>query len=420
VLVLIDIWPGGRLPVAAERPLVSSLRPLGRLVLEKAPLFALAAASAGVTYVAQQAGGAVHGLGTLPFPLRLANALVSYVAYLVKTLWPTGLSIFYPHPVHVPGWHAVGSGLIVLGLSTLAVRTLRRHPAVFTGWFWYVGMLVPVIGLVKVGEQARADRYTYLPLVGVFLVVSWLGAEALRGRERLASVVAGATIAACAMAASAQVSRWRDSETLFTHTLAVTQGNALVHNNLGIVLAERGRAAEARAQFSEAVRVDPRYPDARGNLGLALLEARETEAALVHLREAVRLQPGSAVHRHNLGLALAHMGDDEAAIAELAEAVRLRPRYGEARSNLGALLDRVGRSAEGEAHLREAVRLRPGAADSENNLGLAIARQGRFEEAIGHFRRALALQPGHGPAQRNLERAEAALAAQRGAAAKAR
>jgi len=410
VLLLVDVWPGRRLKGSSTAPPGTRWRVLRTLVLEKAPLLVLAAASSAVTYVAQQSGGAVHATTTLPIPLRIANALVSYAIYLVKTLWPSGLGVFYPHPVRIPGWQVMGAGLLLLALSALAVRSLRRHPVVFTGWFLFVGMLVPVIGLVKVGEQARADRYTYLPLVGVFLVVSWVGTEVLRGRRHVAGAVALTVVAACALVASAQASRWRDSETLFRHTLAVTEGNALVHNNLGVALSEAGRAEEARALFAEAVRLDPRYPDARGNLGFALLEAGEADAALLQLEEAVRLQPDSAVHRHNLGLALARRDDPEAAVGALEEAVRLRPEYAEARNNLGVLLDRVGRSAEAEAQLREAVRLRPAAAEPENNLGLAIARQGRVEEAVAHFRRALALQPGYGAAQRNLERAEAARA----------
>ena len=426
---------------------------LSWLALEKAPLFAMSAVSCVVTFVVQRGGGAVQTIGDLAFPDRLWNAVLAYASYLVKMIWPVSLAIFYPRAqAGAAGWQVAASVLVLVGITMLAVRLARRAPYFAVGWFWYVGTLVPVIGLVQVGEQAMADRYTYVPLIGIFILVAWgLSEFAGRGVPRPAArsattVVAIVIVLLLAVVTWKQVGYWRDGIALLTHAIGVTRDNAVAHTNLGVVLEEEGHADQAVPHMREAVRLTPGFARAHDNLGLALDKAgRDTEAlgeyeealrlipgfadahahlglllartgrypeAVEHLREALERKPDSADAHFNLGMALAGADRIDAAIEQYNEALRLSPEMVEAHHGLGVVLVRKGLIPEAIQHYEQALRLRPGFGEVRNSLGIALARSGRMREAAGQFEEAVRLRPDFGEARANLRAAREALARQ--------
>jgi len=350
VLLLLDVWPLGR--ATAGR----------RLVWEKLPLLALATAASVVTFLVQQRGGTVTDIESLPLGLRLQNVLVSYAAYVGMTLWPARLAAFYPYPASFPAWQVVGAFGLLVATSLLA-WVVRRHGYLPVGWLWYLGTLVPVIGFVQVGNQALADRYMYVPLVGLLLVVAWGVPDVLArwpGRRLVLPIGAGLVIAACMVRARAQVGHWRDDATLWEHALAVTSGNHVAHNSVGNLLMRQGKVDEAAAHYLEALRARPGFSLAHNNLGVALAAQGRFGDALDHYAEALRLDPGYADAHHNMGLALAKLGRGEEALVQLEEAVRLKPNGAEFHRVLGVMLAAQGRTAEAIAHYREALRLDPG------------------------------------------------------------
>jgi protein O-mannosyl-transferase len=315
VLLLLDYWPLRRLSLPS---LHHSSTPALRLFLEKAPFFALALAACVLTVHAQHAGGAVTSLEQLPWDSRLPNALAAYSVYLAKAFWPAHLAVFYPH-VPVPAWHAALSVLLLLGVTALCFKVARSRPYLLVGWLWFCGMLVPVIGLVQVGWQAYADRYTYLPLIGVFLMAVW-GVAELRPR------VAGWNLAlrfgsalllgACLVATRYQLAAWQNATTLFSHALDVTDRNWLAHNNLGTALAEQGRVDEAGEHFRTAVQINSAYDDARSNLGRYLAESGKWDEAKAQLNALLQHSPNHVRAHGNLGYVLLAQGDIAQGVAQ--------------------------------------------------------------------------------------------------------
>jgi tetratricopeptide (TPR) repeat protein len=390
-LMLLDVWP-------LRRDV-----PLARRVWEKAPLFAMSIASAVVTYRVQRAGGAVQDLAAMPFADRVANAAVAYTAYLWKTVWPAGLAPFYPYSHTLPVWQVAASLLVLCGISVAAFRLRRRAPSVLFGWLWYVGTLVPVIGLVQVGGQAMADRYTYVPLIGVFVALAF----AISGT--IATVAATGAIVAALFVTRAQVARWSDSQTLFTHALAVTSDNWLAHNDLGLVLFEAGKTDEAIAHYTEALRIAPHYVEAHNNLGNALEKLGRRDEAIAHYRQALAARPDYARVHNNIGVALSGQGKVEEAIVEYGRALAIDPDYAKAHENLALALAGEGRLAEAIEHYEHALRTRPDSFETLNALGLALAKADRLAEAAGAFQKAVAIRPGSADARNNLAGALAAL-----------
>ena len=411
LLLLLDLWPFRRIrpPGAGDAGAGAAGREhLARLVLEKTPFFALAAASGIVTILAQRSEGAVSSLARWSFGIRLANAAVAYVEYLAMAVWPARLAIFYPMPRAVPVAAAAAAALVLVIACGLAVWLSRRRAYITTGWFWYLGMLVPVIGIVKVGGQSMADRYTYLPLIGIFLIASW-GLHDLLGRgprgRRPGLLFTGVAVAVClALAATtrAQLGYWKDSETLYTRARAVTRDNTLALYNLGCLYASQGREEIASAQFAEAIRIDPSDARARANLGASWFRQGRADEALHELQEAVRLDPQDAVARASLGTVLIGMGRLEEALAQESEAVRLRPDLAEGHLNLGVVYGRLGRADDAIREYQEAVRLDPGSADARGNLGAALANRGRAPEALPQLTAAVSLRPGSAGLRANL------------------
>ena len=435
-LLLLDYWPLRRLTL----PLRWRSGALQGLLWEKAPFFAFTAASCVITFVVQQSKGVVATLGNLGFGGRLASAALAYVGYLGKTIWPASLAVFYPHPhISLFSWAVCGSALLLAGITVLAFRLAEQAPYLVFGWCWYLGTLVPVIGLVQVGGQGMADRYTYMPIVGVFIAVAWGLAEFARRMPRArfaAPCVAAASLIALFPVTRLQTAAWVGNEALFEHALAVTSNNNLAHHNVGYFLFSQGRREEAIAHYREAIRIDPAFPDSRINLGVALVEAGDLDGAIEQYRIVLGMQPKNAELWTKLGIAWAKKDRYPEAIESLERALRCDPDFSDAHINLGLALDhenrvseavdhyrralrinpgdpmalnslgvelmRVNQMSEAVERLRQAVEIKPDFAEAHNNLGNALARQNRIPEAIGHYREALRIKPDDARALNNL------------------
>ncbi|KAB2958023.1 MAG: tetratricopeptide repeat protein, partial [Thermoanaerobaculia bacterium] len=364
LLLLLDLWPLGRSALArAEKAgtpgRASGATPLRRLVVEKLPLLALAVASSAVTIFAQRAGGAVASLQSLPLGERVANAVVAPVAYLAKALWPARLAVFYPHPRgSLAAWQVAGAAALLALLTVAAVRAWRRRPYLAVGWLWFLISLVPVLGIVQVGNQAWADRYTYLPLTGPFLIVAWGVPDRLAGRRaaRLLPALACAWIGVLAAVSWVQIGHWRNGITLFEHALAVTAPNATAYSNLGGSRLRAGDRAGAESALERAIELDGTMAPALENLGLLRLEQGRAEEAVRLLSRSVDAHPDDGLSRLNLANAHHERGDDERALAELDEAVRLLPGNAAARSRRALLLAERGRGPEAMADAEAALR----------------------------------------------------------------
>ena len=394
VLLLLDYWPLKRLQRSEGWRAV---------VAEKLPLVAMAAASSAVTYIVQSQAGAVRTFDVLPFSVRLANAVVSYVGYLVKAFWPAALAPIYPYPLNRSWLLVAGAALLIGAITTVVILLRRSRPYLAVGWFWFIGMLVPVIGLIQVGSQPIADRYAYLPLVGISVAVAWGLRGLVAGKpvaERAVSLAAAVAIVALAVVAHRQVTYWRTSEALWQHAIAVVPGNYRAHANLGQVLAELGQYDAAIAQEREAIRIKSDFADAHHYLGSALLDAGKVDEAVVALREALRLRPRYVAAHNSLGLALAAQQKSAEAAEHFEEARRLSPDFAPAHGNLGVALANQGKIDEAIAALSEAVRLQPQSAHAHTNLARAYTDRGRRRlsdrataEALRDFEAAIDVQP---------------------------
>jgi len=415
VLLLLDYWPLKRFQLSqpgGDTPATTGIFkeqgvPFLRLLLEKTPFFALAAASSIVTFLAQRSGGAVSALDVYPVKIRIANALVSYVSYIGQMVWPRGLAVFYPHPgTHLPGWHAVGAGLLLACISIAVIRAARRHPYLAVGWLWYLGTLVPVIGLVQVGAQAMADRYTYVPLIGLFVIIAWSIPDLLAGnhyRKIVLSMAVGTVLLALTVSSWLQVQHWKNNLTLFKHALKVTAKNYVAHDSLGNALAQQGKVEEAIDHYYEALKIKPNLVNLHNNLGVALLEQRKVKEAMSHYDIALRLNADYAETYNNFGVAWFTVGEFDKAIAHYHEALRLDPAYGKAHNNMGNALVEHGRFEEAILHYSKALETKVHYPEAHNNLGVALAQQGKLNEAIVQFKEALLLKPDYTQARANLD-----------------
>jgi tetratricopeptide (TPR) repeat protein len=401
VLLLLDYWNAK----SGTRGAGSSAR---TLVLEKVPFFALAAASCVVTVLVQRASDALAPLGQSPLHARLTNAPISYFRYIGELLWPARLAVLYPEVEHWPGWEVALSAAVLVGCTFLALRWWKQRPWFFVGWAWFLVMLIPVIGLVKVGSHSIADRYTYLPSIGFFVIVAWGGAElfgglqnrGLAGRARpalrvgfavvLPSVVA---VLGCAFLTRAQVFYWQNSETLFRHALAVTTNNYVAYTSLAFDLADHHQLHQAEECLREALRIEPTYEQGWTKLASVHTQARRYEEAEHDSRKALQLNPASPAAHGALGFALMKLSQTNAAVAEYREALRLNPQFGDAHYNLANFLAQQGQYAEAKTHYAAAARSEPDSADAHNNLAYMLVREGKLDEAIAEFKAALRLRP---------------------------
>ena len=403
VLLALDFWPLRRWATL----------PRARLLAEKGPFVLLAAASAALTVLSHARGGHLASGAAVPFASRLANALGSILVYLGQALWPARLAVFYPLRTGALLSPRTLAAVVILGLSSwVIVRQARRRPYLVTGGLWFLFALLPVLGFVQTGQQSHADRFMYLPLVGLGIMAAWTMGDVAATHDaprRVMPWLALAVLAGWTVITRAQVRHWESTVALFSHAVAVTEDNTLAHMNLARALAREGDAAGAERQYREAIRIRPEETDARTGLGVLLMQRGRVLEAIAEHEEAVRRNPLSADARFNLGAAAARLGRTGEAASRYAEALRLDPGLAAAHYNWGNLLAAQGRWPEAESHFAEAARLQPENVDALNNLGLAMGLQGRWVPAVGILRRAVALDPQDARAHVSLGRALRAL-----------
>ncbi len=407
VLLLLDYWPLRRLGLVEKRN-------WGRLIIEKIPFFALVVISSVVTFIVQKKGGAVST--SLGLAARISNAVVSYVRYLGKLLVPTDLSVLYPYPDHWAGTVVAGCAILLLAISVAVFWFGRRRPYLMVGWLWYLGTLVPVIGLVQVGIQSMADRYTYIPAIGLFIMVVWLIAdlvgEAMPAEQGTPSVQplpqgaltvgAIAVLAVCSWLTVRQIQVWRNSETLFTQAIHATERNYLAYNNLGYYLSNEGRVPEAMVYYKKSLEINPNYEDALNNLGYGYAGQRNFAEAIRLYESALRVRPRHPEVNNNLGNALAELGRVDEAIAHYAVTLEQKPEHADAHNNLGIALAMKGKLEEAIPHFHLAIRYKPDNASAHSNLGNALAAQHKLTEAIAEYQETLRLKPNDAHAHNNL------------------
>ena len=402
VLLLIDYWPLGRFDF-------KGLRTFFHLVLEKIPFFILSAFSIIISSLSVKTFGTMASIESIPMTLRFGNALVSYIKYIGNMLWPYNLAIFYPYPQVVPGWQAIGAaaGIAVVTISVLLV--IRTKPYLGIGWMWYLGTLLPVMGLVQVGLwPAMADRFAYIPFIGLFIMVAW-GIPALvtdsRYKDKALAIIAVFLLSIFMVTTWVQAKYWKESITLYQHAVDVTENNDAMHYNLGVTYAAQGRFTQAIRHYSKALRITPNFVQAHNNLGTAYLKLGRTAEAFQHYREALQIDPDFAEAHCNLGKILVEEGKSTEAIRHFREALRIDPDFTEVHYNLGNALAKEGRSKDAIHHYLAALRINPDFSKAYNNLGLILITQGKIGGAITCFKEALRIDPGFPEAQINLKKA---------------
>jgi tetratricopeptide (TPR) repeat protein len=399
VLLLLDYWPLARW----------SRSNLRGLVVEKAPFFLLSASFCVVTYVVQKNGGMMKELASVSAPLscgaRLDNALFSYGRYLGKLLWPVNLCAFYPHPGHWPAQPVMLAGLLILSFSVFAWVVRRRWPYCLTGWFWYLGTLVPAIGLVQVGSQSMADRYSYIPSIGILMILVW-GAHQMTKRWHHRNIISGTTggalVLACILLTRHQIGFWQDGVSVWRRAVAVTENNYDAHNRLGRAWLVQGQMTEAIGELKEATRLNPGFVEAYYSLGHIANWQRQVREAMAYYQKALAIQPDSVVAHMSLGNLLLQSGRLDEAIRELQEVVRLNPAIAGAYDSLGRAFTSKRKADEAIACYQKALEIQPDSAETLNSLGLAFSLEGRLPEALASFQKAVEIQPGYDAAQNNL------------------
>ncbi len=364
------------------------------LVLEKVPLFFLTVIFSLITYYYHQKTDAITY--STPLITRLGNAITSYATYILKTFWPAKLAVFYPYPDQLPWWLIIVS-LTTLGIVTYIAILLRsRMPYLIVGWLWYLGTLVPVIGIIQVGNQAMADRYTYIPLIGLFIMITWGVYDLAKNRDKtkiLMPLSATLVITAIAVLSWIQIGHWKNSLTLFRHSINVTKDNYIIINNIGVTLIENGKKDEGETYLKESLKIKPDYPQSNYGLGYVLMQKGNIIEAEKYLREALRTKPDYAYAHAKLGALLSSKGKDEEAEKHLREALRIKPDFPEAQNSLGIALKNQGKLQESVNLYKEAIRANQGNPAAYFNQGNALVSQGRLDEGIASFREALRIKP---------------------------
>ena len=383
VLLVLDRWPLRR------------DQTWGKLLTEKLPLCALSAASCVATLLAQYKG--IQSVGAFSLPMRLANAVVAGSVYIGQMFYPAGLVAFYPYKLDgLPGWEVALAGLLLAGLLAIAWWQRSGQPWLLSGWLWYLIMLLPVVGIIQVGDQAHADRYTYLPQIGLYIAVTWLvgewAAKWRLNRRVLAGLMAGA-VAVLMICAWTQAAYWENSETLWTHAIACVKPNDVPHFNLGNAFRQQGRMDDAVAQYEQALQIKPDLAQAHDNLGHVLLLQGKAAEAIPHFQKALQIRPDLPNAHLNLGNALRKVGKVDEAIAELRTSLQIRPKFEGAHLNLGQALFQEGKVDEAISEYQNALQLNPRDAEAHFDLGVALLQKGRVDEAISQFQGALQIRP---------------------------
>jgi Flp pilus assembly protein TadD len=415
VLLLMDYWPLGRLPFGQAGQLTrkdaasANQKPFPwGLLGEKIPFFALTAVSSIVTLYAQHKGGAMSTIKAVPLTFRFINALWAYVLYLVKMIWPVNLAVLYPLPPTLTIAQGVIATAILALISFVVIRSAKRHPYFLVGWLWYLGTLVPVIGLVQVGSQSMADRYTYVPLIGIFIMLAW-GMRIAAGNDRIRraalSAAAIVLLIACTAITRHQLGYWKDSITLFSHAAESVPDNCIAHEALGLVLAKSGRFDESITQYSESLRIWPEYERALIGMGNVLVRKGRMDEAAVYANRALRLKPDSSEAHFLLGFILMNQGRNDEALDHYFAGLRNDPENEGIHHVIGVILGSQGKLDESIGQFKEALRIKPDYADAHYGLGVALLRQGHVDESIMHFTEALRLKPDFAQARQSLDEA---------------
>jgi tetratricopeptide (TPR) repeat protein len=387
VLLLIDFWPLQRM----EADGALKYGKLRGLLVEKIPFFALAAVCGWLTFLAQREGRSVASFERLPLGARIENAIVSYARYLEKTFWPTDLAIYYPHPGDWSDTQVTGAFLLLVAVSVFVVLMIRQRPYLFVGWCWFMGTLVPVIGVLQVGGQSMADRYTYVPHIGLFVAIVWAIRELVTERRRAQFVAIGIGAAVCITLGAVtyrQAGYWKDNLTVLSHAERITPPHPVVWNNLGDALLQHGRAEEALTKFKKVLEINPGDEMALGNIGNVYWRQGKLVEAIEQYREALRHQPNSALLSYNLGLALGRSGDLHGAVEHYRQALRLNPLHLGARLNLGNAHLALGEPDAAITNYLAIIQLKPNDTRAHYNLGNVYRAQGRLDEAIKHYSQA--------------------------------
>jgi tetratricopeptide (TPR) repeat protein len=399
VMLLLDYWPLRRFGSGE-----GNAETFRKLLVEKLPFMLLSALSCLLTYGAQSSS-AVTSLAVSPMPERINNALVSYAHYLVQMVWPTKLAVFYPYRPNLPGWQILGAVLLLTAITSWAFSQRLKRPYLLAGWLWYLITLIPVIGIVRVGMQSMADRYTYLPLIGIFIMLVWAAADYAdqrRCRPALLAAFSLVILAGCSVMTWRQVTLWRDTSSLFTHALNVTEDNFVAHCLIGRQQEREGKLEEAKESFSHSIVIAPWYEYAWVHLGIILANEGRVDAAFYRYNEAIVQNFTSVTGHINLGILLAMQNRLEEAAYNFKIAIDLDRNSATAHYNLAKTLDATGQREEAIRHYRRALELDPYDKQCHNNLGVALAQAGKLEEAIGQFNAALRLEPTFSDARNNL------------------
>jgi tetratricopeptide (TPR) repeat protein len=437
VLLLLDYWPlerirGQRTEDRKQKAEgVSQKLSTGQLIVEKIPFLALAAVWSVITFLAQRGSGSVSSISAIPLAYRIANSFLSYARYIGKLFWPQNMSVFYPLDiVHVPIWRIALCVLLLLVISILAIRFGRKQRYLPTGWFWFVVTLIPVIGLVQSGAQGYADRYTYIPYIGLFIVIAWGLPELLskwRYREIALGMTAAIALTASGVCAYIQAGYWRDSFTVFTHALEVTQNNSVAHdclandlrdhgkidlaiehykkaiqfdqsdsmalNNLGYIMNDRGDVNKAIEYYQKVIKIRPDYAEAYNNLGFAMRKQNNVKQAIEYFQMAIKLKPDYAEAHYNLGVNYYKLERYQDAIDEYRQTIRIKPDWVEAHYNLGNAYDKLGRYQDEIESYKQAIRIKPDLIEAHYNLGFAYGKLGRSQEAVESYKQAIRIKP---------------------------
>jgi Tfp pilus assembly protein PilF len=411
-LLLIDYWPLRRfrgVDTAFDRwyarvPVMMRAQGV-RLVVEKAPLVVLSAAVAAMTYVAEHQVGAVKSMASYPFEVRLANAVVAYALYIWKTIWPVDLAVLYPHVGMPPLWLVLVSALSLAAVTGFAVHVRRRAPWLAVGWFWYLGTLVPVIGLVQIGSHSMADRYTYIPLLGLFMALTWGAKGIVVKRPEWKIGIIGLSIlsiTALLFLARAQIGTWQNSVTLFEHALKVTEDNPIARFNIGAYYLGRNECAKAVPHFLEAIEMKKDFALAFHCMGVCDSRGGDVSGALHNFGQAILIDSQFKMPRIDRGRLLMQKGRLDEAVEDFTQVLRMDPVNETAHASLGLIFLRQGKLFDAETHLTEALRVNQRSAEAHNNLGIVHTAQGRTEDAIANFLKAREIMPGNADIETNL------------------
>jgi len=445
VLLLLDYWPLNRVQFEndllrqSNRITSFDFKKFLRLIIEKIPFFILAIISCILTFLAQQSSGAVKALVALSIKTRTANALVSYVTYVLKAIWPINLAVFYPHPGNsLPVWQILGAALLIASACILAVRASKKYPYIAVGLFWYLGTLVPVIGLVQVGEQAMADRYTYIPLIGLFILLAWGVPDLLKKwqyRKIFLRLSVAVILSALTVGTFFQAGHWKNGVTLFENAVKVTENNYKAQNNLGTALGpvdidksiyhykeslkikpnyvralynlgtalfEKGNYDEAVLYFTKALKINPKKTDARMNMANVLFKQGKSDKAVFHYNEIIKTDSENADVHSNLAFVLSTQGKIDEAIFHYKQALRIDPEHVKAHYNLGNILLKQGKTEEAITHFFQAIKINPDFVRAYNKIGLILFKLGKFDRAKVFFSKAIQIDPNYEEARKNL------------------